>query len=306
MSDVAYGSQEKMTFSRTSDTAFVFFVYPGCLPFLCRALASISRQDDEDFDVVLVNDGIADLAEKCADAGLPDAHILYLSGNIPHIRKQGLKNLAALGYNYLIFGDADDLFPTNRIGLVKSFLQHFDIVVNDIRLFGEAGRYTDRPYFAARLNNNQVLTQTDLLNANMMGFTNTAIRVSSLPDLHLPDDLIAIDWALYAQLIKAGASAIFTCETFSKYRIHEANYYKLGACPSDTLITQLDVKLRHYQNLLHVLPELDQNFQKAKLLTEKMKDRQFHDRYINHVMRNQITYPFWWEDVELTFKELHQ
>ena len=308
MSETVGGLGSKANSTRTSDTAVVFFVYAGCLPFLFQALVSISQQDDEDFDVILINDGIGDLAEKCESVGRWEINIniIHISGTIPQIRKQGLKNIIALGYRYLIFGDADDLFPANRIRLAKSFLQHSDIVVNDIRPFGEAGYYANKPYFATRLVNNQVLTKTDLLNANMMGFTNTAIRASSVPELLLPDDLIAVDWALYAQLIEAGAKAVFTSETYSRYRIHQANHCPLGACQPDTFLTHLDVKLRHYQNLSQALPGLSSKFQKAKALAVKMKDHQFRDRYINYVMQNKIAYPFWWEDVGLTFRELHQ
>ena len=76
-----------------SNTVFATFVYPDSEKHLSRMLISLSEQTDNDFDIVLFNDGIQNIEEICARFLNKVPTIRPVKGSVAHVRAVGLVQL---------------------------------------------------------------------------------------------------------------------------------------------------------------------------------------------------------------------
>ena len=152
-----------------SKTAFVIFSYPDCKPFLPQTLASLSKQSDQDFEVIIFNDGLEDLDVICQHSLNKTPHIKSISGNMPAIRSYGLSQMKNSGYKNIIFGDADDVFSTNRIEVSKKLLTKYDVAVNDLDICNENLNQTISKYFRNRMASDTILMRKQYIRAIVLG-----------------------------------------------------------------------------------------------------------------------------------------
>lgn len=286
-----------------SSTAFVMFCYPSCEEFLSHTLASLNKQTDQDFDVVIFNDNLESLKIICQKFLNKTPQIISVSGSVPAIRSFGLNQMKTSGYSHVILGDADDVFTSNRIKVTKQLLSENDVVVNDIDICNKSLKETSSAYFQNRLNSDTLLNRDDIRLHNYIGFTNSALRTDTIPEIQFNENLIAIDWALFTTILFENARTLFTGATTTKYRIHQKSHYDLTSKNPANLSFLVDVKYRHYKFLAKQFREYEHEKNEFGLLRQKLKDIEYFDRYKRAMIAQLNKFPFWWEAAKLETEE---
>ena len=253
----------------------VFFTvcYPKALPYLDDFFKSLIDQTDQDFDVLVINDSCGPLADRLERYRALRIHEVPATGSLASIRQAGLNKVLVEGYKQVIFGDFDDCFAFDRIEKIKVLLRDWDIVVNDVSLFGD--REEER-YFSHRIKDGMQIRLEEILTKNFMGFSNTAVRAECLKNIILADTT-AVDWYLFSRLLAKGSKAVFCAEPLTNYRQH-ANNMAFFAGNKDH---RAEVKRVHYQFLARDCPELVSVIDCLKKIASDC---------------GVVKYPFWWED----------
>lgn len=252
----------------------VFFTvcYPKALPYLDDFLNSLTAQTDQDFDVFVVNDSCGPLEERFRRYRALRICEFPATGSLAQIRQLGFEEVLVRGYGKIVFGDCDDRFSPDRVAVVKGLLQDWDVVVNDVSLFGER-QVTD--YFSGRLKDGAVIRLEDILTKNFMGLSNTAIRAEWLRGVVLADTPV-VDWYLFSRLLAKGAKAVFCGRALTDYRQHAGNM----AVFSGNEERRNEVKRRHYQTLEKDCPELIPLIEARRASVQGLRPGE---------------HPFWWE-----------
>ena len=160
-------------------SSIVFFsvIYPAMEGYLEDFLSSLGRQSNKDFDVFIVNDRFSNfdryksryrlkIIEQCFD------------GSPAKVREAGINYLLQNGkYDAIVFGDSDDYFADNRIEKVYELLKDTDIVVNDLNIIDDSNNIMAINYISKRLINGEMISSDFILDKNIFGLTNTAIRM---------------------------------------------------------------------------------------------------------------------------------
>lgn len=255
-----------------SETVFFTVCYPKALSYIDEFFESLMKQTDKDFDVLLINDSCGSLVNRLKSYGALRIHELSATGSMSSIRQAGFNEVFARGYKKIVFGDFDDCFTPDRVEKVKVLLQDWDIVVNDVSLFGDRN---EERYFSRRIKDGTQIRLEEILTKNFMGFSNTAVRVECLKDIALADT-VAIDWYLFSRLLAKGAKAVFCAEPFTGYRQHTDNIASFIGDKSQ----RAEVKRVHYEFLKRDCPKLVP-------MIDRLKEKA--DGY------GIVEYPFWWE-----------
>ncbi|OGT07437.1 MAG: hypothetical protein A2103_04170 [Gammaproteobacteria bacterium GWF2_41_13] len=236
---------------------------------------SLMNQTDQDFDILVVNDSCGSLeAQLERYRKTLRIHELQATGSLANVRQVGFEEIFARGYKQVVFGDFDDCFMPDRVAKVRMLLRDFDIIVNDVSLFGDR---EDEIYFSRRIKDRSQICLEEIFTKNFMGFSNTAVRAECLKDIILADT-IAVDWYLFSRLLARGARAVFCAEPLTNYRQHADNMATFVGDKSK----RAEVKLVHYQSLKRDCPELISAIDRLGKRTDELE-----------VV---VTNPFWWED----------
>ena len=213
---------------KLNNVAFLTTIFPMKEQFLIDFFGSLSKQTNEKFDVVVVNDGYK---------GFDKIKERYFKLNIIELsclktpaknREFGINFCKDEEYEYLIFGDSDDYFSDNRIELSLSALINNDIVANDVSLFDDSGIY-EAMYMSNRLEDNSEISYEYIQNKNIFGLSNTAVKLDILEGVVFDEDLVAVDWYLYKELLKKRCSALFINKAITYYRQYKDNTVGLQA-----------------------------------------------------------------------------
>jgi glycosyltransferase involved in cell wall biosynthesis len=196
--------------------------------FLIDFFDSLSRQTYQFFDVVVVNDGYSDLNALKSKYDMLNIVELAYSSTPAKNREHGINYCIENKYDVLVFGDSDDYFSDNRVELLLSALNHNDIIVNDVSLFDDNGVYEDK-YMSNRLKNDSNVGYDFIQNKNIFGLSNTALKTNVLNKVTFDQNLIAVDWCLYKELLKNGCNAVFTNKAITYYRQYKNNTVGLQA-----------------------------------------------------------------------------
>ncbi len=180
-----------------NDTVFFSVLYPGVEIYLDDYLASLARQSCQEFDLFFANDGLQDIGHWIEKYPTLSITVQPFIGSPAKIRGQGIRQLIFSGYEYAIFGDADDFFAKNRVEVSRAMLQEFDIVVSDLTLADARGHKTLSNYISHRYADRAEISLQEIEGKNLFGFSNTAIRLGTLPFFSFPDDLVAVDWFFF-------------------------------------------------------------------------------------------------------------
>lgn len=252
-------------------TAFFTVCYPKALRYSEEFFRSLASQTDNSFDVVVVNDSCGSLRGLTENYGSLNIFEIPATGGLAAVRQTGLSEVVSRGYEQVVFGDFDDRFSPDRVAKAKALLDKWDVVVNDVDLFG--ARSASR-YFSSRIADGSRIKLEDILAKNFMGFSNTAMRVSWFKDIVLADT-IAVDWYLFSRVLARGAKAYFCGLPLTEYRQHGENVAVFGGDKERSR----EVKRLHYQALTRDCPQL------VTLLNDSERK----------VVRDDKN-PFWWED----------
>lgn len=280
--------------------AVATFIYPAptIRDYARDCLASLVRQTHGDFSLYVFNDGLDDVASLLPVEG-PPAKIVALSGTPADIRRQAIHYLRLCGFDTIVFADIDDLFDANRIAVSAEMIAGgADIALNELVLFGDGINANDG-LFQGRLREQAVVKLADIRDGNCFGMSNTAVRISAIPDsVFFPRAVLAFDWFFYTCLLASGAVAQFTGRVATYYRQHPNNLAAICDLRDDNLQRGLGIKRRHFEVFDPVYA--------AELLETEGKisrDAAFRDVYCRAVRAAMRPQPFWWESIK-TYREL--
>lgn len=282
--------------------AFFTVVYPSSEKYLDAFLCSLENQTLKDFDTFIVNDGIETFDSykgRCENRIIE----LRFKGGLSKIREFGIQHIVRSGkYDVVVFGDSDDLFAANRVEKVTELLKKADIAVNDLDLIDADGNIMSKNYLSVRLNNRDEIGADFILDKNLFGLTNTAVRIELLDKVRFEDDLIATDWFLFGSLIEKGCKAVFTNETTSLYRQHDANVVGMRRLTKDGLLKGIKAKTIHYRSMTRVNGKYAELYEKFKWFEDALtSDAELLDASFNRVtaQNKNIKNPLWWEEIRL-------
>lgn len=285
---------------KNKKTAVFSVIFPNAERFLDDYLISLEKQTYKDFDLIVINDGVASFSDIAIRHNLNIMEI-PLSAGAARNREFGINYIKKAGYDYLIFCDSDDMYASDRLEKVIGLLARYDIVVNDLAVIDENGKMFRRHYIADRADSNSVITLDDILDKNMCGFSNTAIHLDCIAKyMRFDRHLTAVDWYFFTLLLKKGCRAVFTREALSFYRQYQGNI--AGAAPKMTkerISRDLDIKLAHYKTLTGEGSEFEYLYERFKELREKMKSAAYAARYISRLKKANIKNLLWWEHIRL-------
>ena len=259
-----------------SKHVFVTFLYPGAEKYLNQFIHSLNNQTDNDFDIIVHNDGLKNIDFLFNKLKRPIKFFESGCKNLFDIRLQTFKRCKSEGYKYIIIGDPDDYFENNRISITKGFLKDYNLVVNDVTLINEFGQIKKEKIFSSRLDNYSSIKLKDIINYNFIGFTNSAFLVDLISDdFNISNkNVIAVDWLLFTILLSKKIKAIFTSDTVSFYRQHQNN---IASLDSEVIINNKhidNVRNLHYKaiNDLRIINNPNEgytNINKTKFWWEK-------------------------------------
>ncbi|EKD27329.1 MAG: hypothetical protein ACD_79C00758G0002 [uncultured bacterium] len=280
--------------------AFLSVVYDGVQPYLPDFLNSLLNQTFKTFDLIIANDSCCDFRKIALRYPALKIHELKSNGTIAQIREQLLLYSLEHKYDILFFGDSDDYFQENRISKGVELLDNSDIVVNDLNLVKDK-TVLESNYISKRYLDLQEISVNEILNKNICGLTNTAIRTNIIKNISFDKKLKIVDWFLFAVLLHRGAKAVFTNQTLTSYRQHETNILGLGNIYEGNILKLLRSKTFHYfvMNSLGRYPlykNLNAVFQKTVDLISDNEDNL--KKYLEKILLLKTDHPLWWEDIK--------
>ncbi|MBE0471568.1 MAG: glycosyltransferase [Methyloprofundus sp.] len=263
--------------------SFLTTIFPMELGYLKEMLDSLVIQSFTAFDLIVVNDGLSEFTALKKNYK-NELNIIELKGipNPAQNREIGINYCIEKGYDFLIFGDSDDTFSSNRIQVSVEKLQQSDIVVNDLTLFNTNGVLEDH-YLSNRVKNNEQIEFDFIKNKNLFGLSNTAIRLQGMSPIKMPPELVAVDWYLFSALLLKNKEAVFTNQAVTHYRQYDGNLVGLKHLNKESFLCGLRVKQQHYQALKQITEKVDNEYQ------------QYCNSDIAFKEKTELAYPLWWE-----------
>ena len=273
-------------------------VYPGCEPFLPRFFKSVKTQTVQDFDLIILNDGMAN-PEEFIPVQKDRVHLIPVDDTIAKVREKGLELLIHSDYDKIIFADADDFFSKNRIEMAAIALETVDIYVNDLSNVNMDGDLIQAGYFSKRLNDDFKIEKEFLLQKNITGLGNTSVRRSALKSIEIPKSTIAVDWMIFTEMLNRNCTATFNNNSFTYYRQHETNTVGFSKVNSKRVRHALKVHFQNAEYFASVSQQHQNHLNKLKELDTFLSEQEenFKD-YLSKIKQNLHRHPFWWEEIK--------
>ncbi len=275
-------------------TVVATVVFPANTAFVNDFFGSLCRQTYKEFDVFIINDGLENFDFFVKKYNSLNVTVYNYSNTPSKIRQKLLELLNQSEYEDIVFSDSDDYLADNRVEESVRYLDKYPIVFNDLTSFYE-DTILKQNIWSSRFNKNKVITQEFLLDKNVLGLGNSAIRKEALKEINLDEDLLAVDWAIFYNLIE-GLEAFFIDKTQTFYRQHNSNTIGFDKISLQRIKSALNVKKRHY------------NFIKRKdlyselMLLEKSNPIDEIEKKITTSEKDTNQNYFWWEETKLLEK----
>ena len=144
-----------------------------------------------------------------------------------------------------------------------------------------------------------------MVTGNMFGLGNSAARKSCLLPCHFDNDLVAIDWYYFAQVLRHKVKACFTSSTFTNYRRYIGNTVGFADITEERIITAFQVQLKHH-NLMNAHDKIHgERFEALYEVYKLIKtDPDFRAKYLNKTIKH-LKFPLWWQEAQ-TLKEFYE
>ena len=289
-----------------NDTLLIGIIFPEIDKYLFAYSNSIQFQDTNAFDILILNDrymGIFPLIDK-------RINIINIKSNLTpaEIRMQGIQYALKNKYKYVVFSDADDYFSRNRISLSKEKLLKYDFVYNELDLINESGIIIGKSYYNKLKIKDEYNSYLNIINKNIFGLGNTAVKVNRLKDLFIPKEIIATDWWIFSILLLERNSGGFIKEAITYYRQHTNNFVGISKKLNKTILHKgIKVKQIHYKNLSiycedHKMKEATKIYckklEEINILNKYIQDDSFCKRYIEVINKNyNKIFTGWWSEI---------
>jgi hypothetical protein len=168
------------------------------------------------------------------------------------VRETMLRAVVQSDADIAVFCDMDDRLHRMAIERHADALIDADFSFGDLQPVDANGQATGGGFFAGADIPETVTEAAQLIDRNWLGFSNTAIMRSRLPEaaLAVPDNIIAVDWWFYTQLLKAGLKGARAQGTVADYRFHGNNVLgPKNAADLNEIKHRCDIVRRHYKSL---------------------------------------------------------
>jgi hypothetical protein len=278
------------------------------LKYFSDFINSLKNQTFKNYELFLLNQDVEDLTIVLTN--LPK-EIHYKIENAPYNTYHAknyeflINNSKLLNYEILIFGDLDDYFHEERIENIVSNLKDNSFVFHDLKLIDKYNRrFTIPTRFESIFSNEKIINSiSEVLDKNFIGMSNSAINLKTLTsEIILEDYLIAIDWAIYSQIILKGGSGKYLPYQLTNYRQHFENLVGGNKISSQIMTKGIKVKISHYSFLISIFPEklklikplLDDFIDTEKYLLDENDAKRYY-KAINRIYNNKKW--VWWEFV---------
>ena len=298
---------------KRKNTLLVTFVYPGVLWNITKLKSTIQYQTYREFDTLIVLDGIArtelDIPEEWKTINND------YNFDIPTLRFMAVRYAIKEKYEYILFLDADDSMDDTRVEAVLDKFGNYDFVVNEIVPVDNDGKLIGQPVLKKLFPVNIIDDYKTIFEKNLIGFSNSAIRVSVLDGVKIPNIIIAVDWYLYSVLLLENRCGVFIDETKTYYTQHDTNTVGLNTSLNKDLIKYyLDVKIRHFFALElysrsnkkrhhEVIYGYLNNLLQLQRVIEKDSKLELYKKMISS---NSADFKGWWEPLKVSKEIMHE
>lgn len=288
------------------EIAVASVIFPSNLRFFDVFLNSLSQQTENNFDLILFNDGCNHIELKKHLRTFNDisCRIIDIENKTPsEIRVELIEYIRLAGYRIIVFADTDDYFSNNRIELsVKAINEGANIVVNDLSAVTEEGSLIKERIWRNRLHEVEIDLKF-LLRQNVLGLSNTAITKDLLTfDIQVDKKLNLFDWIFYLQIFNLGKKV--ECrfiDATTYYRQHFANTLGLKTkYTKEGLVNLWEIKGKVYA----FAQKLKFPFLQKYILEHERFKREVLDDYEglkSHILQlNKIENLFWFEEINFS------
>lgn len=273
-----------------------FFPVPEM--FVFDFMNSLSTQTYKKFDLIVMNDGYGDTSQIRKQFSNIEIIEIPPAGSIAKNREVLIKFAIANKYDVAIFGDVDDYFSENRVEISVKELLSADIVVNDLTPI-YVNKQTERKVIASRLLElpNDIIDY--IKDKNIFGLSNTAINLRSIQveDLNFPDDLVAVDWYFYSNLLLSGMKPVFVSDVITYYRQHALNTVGISDVSEESITNAVRVRLIHYFYMSKKYRSYKNLYDNELKLSKSLRAKDKLE-IITRKNQRELKSPLWWEVIE--------
>lgn len=277
-------------------SVFFTIVYPQALPYFKDVCHSAMLQTRRDFDFIVVNDGCNTATLRKHLAGL-NATILDAAGTPAQNRQQGINYARKQNYKYIFFCDADDTFSANRYErtIIEFKKSKADIIVCNLNIVDKKLNPIIKNYFSIELPEDRWIDESFIMDKNIFGMSNTALRIDSInEDISIPPTPI-VDWYLFSTLINKGLKARYTSESLVNYRQHDSNMIGINQHDLNSFRQMSNLKNQHYKFLINSgLKQYEELYNRSKSLLN-LSDEAIKEIIIQQIAKHKQ--PLWWQSI---------
>lgn len=273
---------------------FFTVVYPQALAFFNDFCNSARSQTQDAFDILIVNDGCKNEEIEYTLSGLSYT-IIPAIGSPSENRQQGIDYAIHHGYKYILFCDADDSFTANRFErTIKEFEKGLaDVIVCNLNIVDENLEPLICDYFNKELPNERIIDAEFLMDKNIFGMSNTAIRLDALKEGVSIHETPIVDWFLFSLLLLKGLKAQYITESLVNYRQYSANMIGINKFDVASFKRLAKLKNNHYKLLV------DSGYsQYQHIYLESEQLLSITDKEIEQIVRQGLAIhpqPLWWQ-----------
>lgn len=224
----------------------VFF--PATEAFLNEFLDSIVQQDYEEFNILIINDGLkqSDIWEMLPEQIIRKTTIIdNIDGASPsELRVKILSFAKDNDYDLLIFGDSDDTFSFNRVTCIVRAYNNSKATFLYNNLVREDGNsiFESIPY--------SLMTYEDIGEYNYVGLSMAAVSVNDISEVFI-DSLyeykgVVFDWYFFSRLLLENKHGLFVADAMTYYRIHQNNYVGIAIGNEESISREIVIKQMLY------------------------------------------------------------
>lgn len=274
--------------------AFGTVVYKEAFNYYIDFIDSINKQTYRDFDTVILNDNLDKSELQIISNSLSNKIVLWDGkGNSKpfELRVELIRRAKRENYDLLILGDFDDKFSEDRVSkTVCEVEEAFAFYYNDIYYFNKENKFFNQIP-------KHTLSISNIIESNYLGLSNTALDLRKI-EFKLIDELEKcaspiFDWCMYSTILNQGlmGKKVEDCKTY--YRIHSANIAGASKCDYDSILKEIDIKIKHYSILKDKNPEFTIRYNRYVRIKNYIKSMD-----INEILSSIENSDYWWGKID--------
>lgn len=270
-------------------------VYPSSEKYFSDFIECLQSQSYKNFDLLIVNDGCKreDLRPFC-----DFFNAIIEKGVLSPVKNReiGIKKAFECGYEKLIFCDIDDWFSFDRFFLSIEKLKSYDIVVNNLNIVDSKHSILCPDYFSFSITDNTIIDKNFLEDKNLLGLSNSAIRLTNQAIVDMPEDLSIADWFYFTVCAERDLTIGYIKDSLTDYRQHSNNLIGIDDFSIDLFKKMMGLKIKHYAHLSNLFPKYV-SYYKSSLKLQSLSDEMISSVIKKNKSIN--SHPLWWENIKI-------